>query len=1336
MRHIFTLLAILAGTVISARDFTIERLGSNQGLSNSSVTSILQDSSERLWFGSWDGLNLYNSQSMKVFKPELGHDNSISNNIIREIAEQRPGIVWIATDNGINRYDCDQREFRHYFYSTQDSGVTSENAFHIAISPDGSVFASVQGQGLFKYDGGSDSFRAMYRHQFNANNIRKMLFSSDNTLWALHNNGRLSGVEVNELNAKELPVRFENASNIFYDAASNQLWIVSSENGKLVSYSTDSGESREYSLPLTGFTSAMVFRPDNILIGGDYGLKQVEADGDALGCVDLIDDIHVLSLLDGTQGILWIGTDMQGVWKLSTRSNQFNCFPPKGESAFDNSAVRDFAKDKRGRLWVATKGSGIYIMSGDGGQRVLSHVTSSDGLINNAVFTLDEGKDELWIGTDGEGINYYDYSRDRLYALDFKGISKPGSIYSIYQEGNVLWVGTSGRGVFKITVNRSTQPYSVSEVSNYSHIMGRNSLAFNIVYNIIPQGKDTLLIGTRGRGVDIFDKNSKRFTPMSSLPGAALLANADVLSLLTAQDKALWIGTSLGLYKYDAESGLTSYTERNGMPNNTIHGIVEDKDSDIWVSTNKGLVRLVSEDDSYRIVSFFEEDGLQENEFSDGACYKDGERLYFGGIRGFNSFRTGDISSSAHIPSLLFTGFYIDNEEKRLAEYVRPDRHGKNILRLTHLNRSFSFHFVPVDYVSGSKCDIAYRMSGWQNEWIEIGPSGSIVLSNITPGNYTLEVRCCNADKLWSEDIFVQDIHISPAWYKSSPAMLVYVIVCLGILFIIRRSFRRRREVQEMIRKEEEDKQRMAEMQEAKLSFFTDIAHEFSNTLTLIYGPCEKLLQDPGIAPSTRKYINVISANSDRMQILMQQLLDFRKAESGHLALSIEPVNISSLIMEEADSYREILENRRIKLNVDFSPEQLTWNSDRSSIEKIIFNLLSNAVKYTPQGESISIAAYISGNEFHLKVKNTGVGISEEYRNSVFDKFEVVRRVEKALAKGGYRSTGLGLALCKRLSEALGGTISIDSDSDSYTCFSVDLPYQETSAKPYDESGKKKAGEPIREISERDILVNEFASSISDKSHTALIVDDDKDVRDFIRDNISGTFNIMEATNGREALDIISHDTPDIVISDVMMPEMDGLTMAGEIKKNESSKHIPVILLSAKATTESQIAGLEGGADAYVPKPFNPRYLISVIDSLMRREQNILDYGKSAQAAIRQFQGSLVKKEDRDFILSITSVILKNINNGRLTVALIASETSISENQLYRRVKALLQMSPIEYIESLRMQRAAELLRSTNMGISEIMYECGFTGKGWFFKKFSATHGCTPGEYRKRQNEA
>jgi DNA-binding response OmpR family regulator/nitrogen-specific signal transduction histidine kinase len=534
------------------------------------------------------------------------------------------------------------------------------------------------------------------------------------------------------------------------------------------------------------------------------------------------------------------------------------------------------------------------------------------------------------------------------------------------------------------------------------------------------------------------------------------------------------------------------------------------------------------------------------------------------------------------------------------------------------------------------------------------------------------------------------------------------------------------------IQLKELEKQKIEEIHQAKLLFFTNIAHEFSNSLTLIYGPCEQLLRTHSTDVYTRKYVNIIKSNSQRMQTLIQQLIEFRKAETGHLRLEIERVDISELVKFVLDNFIEILEQKKIHYKLNFFPNLIFWQTDRDSVEKIIFNLFSNAVKYTPSEGNIDVKIEIKENLLVIQITNTGVGIKPTYLKSIFDRFEVLNRFENQVANGLETRNGIGLALCKNIVEVLKGDIKVESDGETFTSFVVSIPEQVLDEKPITKPYTTKLiSAPAVETFD-DEVPDQGLKSVSDpkKEGLVLVIDDDKEIRQLLNDILNDKYDVVAAANGQEAIELMRVRMPLIVVCDIIMPVMNGVEFVKIMKSQELTRHIPIILLSSKNTVESQIEGLEVGADAYLNKPFHPRHLEALIESLLHRSKAVLDYSESAYAALDQFEGKLIHKEDKELLLRITKVIQDQIDNEALTLDFIANEMALSKMQLYRKMKDIIGQTPTEYIRSIRLKQVERLLKTTNKTVQEIMYNCGFNNKAYFYREFAKQYHLTPKEYR------
>lgn len=1344
---IFFLFLPVAGYAI---DFDIETLTNKDGLSNSSVNVIFQDSNQLMWFGTWDGLNLYNGKEFKVYKPSPGNRQSISNNIVRDIIEEKRDYLWIATDIGINRFNTREKVFERFLIDSLSREITNEHSYLIARNTEGRIIASVYQQGLYYFDNEKNYFKPLYTNI--KLNIKRIIFDDHDNLWILTKEKSLFTAT---LQKRENYFTLENIDQFPLGEIENLFNLKSGsilfQTSDYKTYSYDKLKDKLDLLPINegiGNINNIGGNQGSISIATDKGLYLYDFKS---GIIPVIENTPVLSVYNGTQNIIWTGTDMKGIYKIIPSNEKFRAYSSENIPNFGNSAVRTFFEDENQTLWVGTKGSGIYNFTRDAETNKLllrDRFSTENGLLSNAVFKMTKGfKNEYWIGTDGNGINYFDKRTENMQTLILPENLILSSIYTILpDDNNILWVGTSGNGLFKLKIDLSTVPYRVIDYKQFIFNEKKTSLSNNIVYSIIKADNEHLWIGTRGGGVNRFNIIDETFQIFKF--SGNNYGSDDVLCMHKDKKGSLWVGTSMGLNKLTwnnkEEPVIFTFNEKNGMPNNTIHGILEDKNNNLWVSTNFGLAKLIPNGpdvDSYRIISYFTNDGLQDNEFSDGSYYSSpySSFFYFGGISGFNEFNPLEIIQNEYMPALWLDAFHVDNIESDLSDYL-VQNDGLNVLTLSHKHKSFSFRFIPIDYIAPSKCEIAYMLEGFHDAWVNLGTSNAIVFTNLPKGEYELKVKTSNANKVWGETLYSLPIKMIPPWWKSNIAFLFYIFLLLAITVITRKMILYRLKLKNDIRLKELESQKAEEIHQGKLRFFTNIAHEFSNSLTLIYGPCDKLLKEKEADNFTRKYLQVIKSNSERMQNLIEQLVEFRKAETGHLKLKVEIVDIPELIKYVIDNFVEFLEQKRIDYRVTFIPEEnIIWRTDRSSLEKIIFNLLSNAVKYTPEDEHIEIIAGVKNEVLSISIKNTGIGIKSAYYDILFDRFEVLNRLERQVSIGDHPRHGIGLALCKSIVNTLKGDIRVESDGETYTLFEVSVPNLEMASVPSEE---------IHQVSDflllkqdKSLELNPFKErdNPEEKKHIPddtfiLIVEDDQEIRSMIKDLLSPDYNIMEASNGKEALQIVNKQRPILVISDIIMPEMNGVEFVKVMKTQELTKHIPIILLSSKSTIESQIEGFESGADAYINKPFNFRHLEVIVKSLLHKKNVLKEYGNSPSSALEQYEGSFIHREDKDIILNITKIIYDNIDNDELSMDFIANETAISKMQLYRKIKEITKKTPTEFIRSIRLMHAEKLLKTTNKTIQEIMYESGFNNKAYFYREFLKKQNKTPKEFRESAN--
>lgn len=1309
-------------------------LTNQDGLSNSSINCIFQDSYGLLWFGTWDGLNMYDSRNIKVFKPDLLSSNpSISNNIIRNVVEEKNGVIWIATDYGINRYDINLDEFQNFFSTNTRKNVFKERSFFLAKDMNGRIFASVNEYGIYFYNSIKHDFiRLDIKISFN---IKQIFFDNSNRLWLSTEENELYCIKFHHISEEEVlvdsmqqVVELNQIESIYYDSIRNVIWAQTIDK-TLLKLCPDNKRIEKVGTLFTEKITTMIFQDDYCYVGTLKGLYRWDIGSSSTET--LLKDISINSLCLGEQHILWVGTDTRGVVLLSEQQNKFMRSSKISAINFGNAPVRAFWETKDGTLFIGTKGKGLFLLKEKNNEQEVQNLTMSHGLLHNSVYAFAGGDDFVWICTEGNGVNYYSLKEKKLMQLENVPMDLKGEFSICEQNDSILWIGTNGWGLFKLTLNRCTNPITVKSYKQYRYQFDcDNCLNNNSVFSVLGDGDKGLWVGTRGGGLNYLDFSTGKFHHYRySSTEKGTISNDDVLCLYKDTDNSLWVGTSNGLnHLVDKERGLFQwYTEKNGIPNNTIHGILKDDADNLWVSTNRGLARLDSKKE--KIVSYFLTDGLQDDEFSDGASYQSPytNSFYFGGMNGYSKFNPMDIKEDSYMPRLYLTAFSINNKLVQIEERLDENE----CLNLAHDENLVTFRFVPIDHIQSSKCEIAYMVEGYSNTWAYLGTSGTIVLNNLPSGKYTLHVKCCNANKEWSENCYTLEIRVYPPWWLSWYAYLTYAVLFLICISLLYRNSVHKLRMKRILEMEKLENQKAEEIHQAKLRFFTNIAHEFCNSLTLIYGPTERLLGLCEDKPILKRYLSVIKSNAERMQVLIQQLMEFRKAETGYLELYVQNVDMKELVAHTADNFVDIAEEKEITFTIEIAPEITTWNTDRSALEKVLFNLLSNAFKYTPEKGTVTLSMKLTGEYLQLIIRNTGKGIKEEEQSLVFNRFKVLDRLEDQILSGVEIRTGIGLALCKTLVDLMQGSISIDSKQNEYTAFVLQFPMLKKSATKPAMTDSDAVVPEIEHLTEKIFARKQGPETdLLHDLNTLLIVDDDDEIRILLSDILQERYNVLLASDGKEALEMLKKHTPDLIVCDIIMPGMNGFELIEQIKGQEMTAHIPIILLSSDASVDSKIESAHIGADAYLTKPFHEKHLLATIKQLLSKRKGLKDYFNSPISSIEYVEGKVVHKEDKEFIYNLTKVITANMSNENFSLDSLALEMGISKMQLYRKLKDIKNETPTDFIRKMRLKQAEHLLKTTNETVLEVMYKCGFNNKAYFYRLFLKEYNMTPKEYR------
>lgn len=1333
--------------------YNIRQITNSSGLSNSSVNKVFQDSEGLVWIGTWDGLNLYNGSDFVVFHPELHNPNCISNQVILDITEDRQGRIWINTNHGINRYDKKANTFTRYYFSRKNISPTSEDEFHIACDTSGIVFCAAKDWGIGYSQ--NDSILLLYSAGKNKP-VQKMEFFPPCFLMVQYVSGELEELvleysENRTVTLKNVRTVLNGVSDFIVRSDAELLLLLNDQT--LRKYAAKERDMREI---IAGQVNRIIGKiKEGILVrmGSETRMVGSEEITDPPSRLASVKNKKISALYEGNEQITWIGTDGEGLFKIYPQDKVFGLCSPAEISSLDGGIVRAFCETPDSSLWIGTKGNGLIRVENKCylKKHVAHHIynTGNSGL-NNSVFSLFCGQDHiLYVGTDDE-LALFDLRTEKFIHWD-EIENRPRSdrfksTYAIYQDKEgIIWLGTNGFGLVRFGLQRKGAKMILSGYKRYLAEGSDGSISSNIIFSIIPENDSLLWLGTRLGGLNLFNKRSGQAIPFGvNEKDFQSLSNNDILSLHKDHLNKLWIGTSLGLnqlisYDLSGNAAFKHFTMPDGLPNNTIHGIVGDRNGNIWVSTNRGLSRLTPSSRQFQNYSAF--DGLQDNEFADGAYYSSPDGLIFmGGINGFNFFDPAEITQYAYIPLLSISEIKVQHQSKPIyhQHVISQDLVNPAQVMLKHNQNFFNIKLAVLSYINTEKCQYAYKLNNFDNDWNYIQTRRDISFTNVPPGKYELWLKWTNCDGVWSEAVQAVNFEVKPIFWRSKYALTLYGLFVTFMVLLILNYFRKRsllKQNQLLLQKEEE-------IHQTRLTFFTNIAHEFQTPLTLIVSPIQKLVESVAIRSEDQKFIEMIQRNTNRLLFLIQQLLEFRKAENLHLEVKAERFNIISLIEQISELFDELAIRKRIEYLIVLPREMIGW-FDQDKIEKILFNLLSNAFKYTPDGGKIRLQVELPEEEqIKISLSNTGKGIPKQKLNRLFERFFITTDQEQA-DPDQFR-TGIGLAYTKSLVNTLNGTLEVESMENELTTFIItlpccqnnpdkDLPVKPVSGVTVSKHLRNMFYEP--EIPENAVheKIKTIEAFENDKK-TILIVEDEQDIHVLLAELLKEKYRIVTANNGLEALKLIEKEVPDLIISDIMMPQMDGVELCSTIKSDLKFCHIPVILLTARSSVMHRIEGLESGANSYIPKPFHPRHLEVRIEKLLEERDRIYRHF-TKDSDFQDISKLPIEETDKLFIEKVIQIITQNINNPDLQADLLEKESGMSSTNFYRKLKQISGLSPGDMIRTIRLKHAAELLRQTTMNVTEVFYESGFNNRSYFYREFQKMYQLPPKQYQLKHNK-
>ena len=1362
-----TALVALAPAVLRAQAErpTFRYLTIADGLSQNAVSAITQDQRGFMWFGTKDGLNRYDGYSFVVYRHDPADSATVSGSEITAIFEDSRHELWVGTRHGgLSRFNRARETFQRYPHGPS-APITA-----IAEDADGQIWIGTDGAGVFRLSREAAApGHAAFTHfthdpadpgSLSNDRVFALLADRRGTLWVGTDQGlnrldRPAGQAAAFLrydaNAASSPALIDHRVSALYEDAAGQLWIGSLP-GISVFDATRQSIAHYYHRYRTyrygwGEPIAMLEdRAGRIWISTHAELMRFEPGTrsfsyfrhDPLAQQGINSNVPT-ALFRDRSGVMWIGTNGFGINIHDPKADRFHTVrrPDDRPHRLSGFSVYTLFEDGAGRVWVD---AGLLYRWDRATGSFTSFETSSerpDDFGNTGVWSIIEDPPGfLWAGT-YQGLYHYhiatgQYRQFKHDPRDAGGLPEQ-VVYDVFKDRTgAIWVVTENH------IARLTDPARGRFRSyRYNERPSTGQWAFPSTW----QDADGIFwLGSR-QGLVRFDADAGTFRYFRHDPARPASLSHDVVRSILADprepQRVLWIGTAGGgLNRFDIHTEtFSALTEADGLPNNVVYGVLADSDDRLWLSTNKGIARFDPRTGRFR--NFDVNDGLQSNEFNSGAYFRSrsGE-LFFGGIYGFNHFHPADVEENRHVPPVVITGFKRLNRYETVrdsASVLKSAISETSELRLSYHDDVITFEFAALDYSAPSKNLYAYRLAGFNNEWIESGSVRSATYANLPPGRYSFQVRGSNNDGIWNQNGASIAVIITPPWWRTWWAYALYALAVVCALYGLWRHDMRRIRLEHHLALERVEKEQMRELDRARSRFFANVSHEFRTPLTLTLGPLDDVLagRHGSLSDAMREQVDLARRSAARVLDLIDQILGLARLEAGSTTLRARRLDVGAFVESLAMTFRPFAERKALAFQVQAPAELVDVYADPDHLERILSNLLSNAFKFTPGGGNMRVSIEADVATVCIAVRDSGRGIAAAELSRIFDRFH---RAHESSA-GYLPGTGIGLALAKELVELHGGSIEVASEEGFGSTFTVRLLRGRAHLKPEQVVGDdtadawKQAATPAPSIATSH---DEAALTVTGEEDitTVLVIEDNADVRAYVRRHLAPRYRVLEAADGETGLALTRRSLPDLVLSDVMMPGLDGHALCRAIKTDPETDFIPIILLTARAAPEDRVAGLQERADDYLTKPFDVNELLARVENLIASRKLLRERFAGAPGLSLHPTAIDVVPADEKFLEQVRVAIEANLGDEDFSVEQLARQVAHSRSHLHRRLRALVNESPSDLIRRMRLERAAQLLAAGSGSVAGIAYSVGFKSVAHFSNSFNEHIGVRPSAYR------
>lgn len=1321
--------------------YNLTRISGNN-LTNSAITSFCQDEKGLMLIGTCDGLNFYNSRDLYAYQP-VSEQHFLSGSIIDKILYAGDDLFWVQTYYGLNRFDARTNTVTHF--------NDFQKLYFMETDRDGNLFIIRESNSIYYYHKKSSSFRMIIMTGILFSDIAGFFVDSTNKMWVISKKGYSVNFEIltdeaGNITLKPAKGKYNTELSIlysFYDE--NTIHIVDSD-FNLITFDATSGKqllsiNLKEDIAKRGKITSVLRHHENYFIGfqtsGLLLLEKNKKDNRfSKKEIEIENGIFCLKK-DRLQDIVWIGTDGGGIYiyynsEFWIRSYDLSKYTPSIQRP-----VRALLLDDNNTLWVGSKGDGILKLHNyninrkitDGRMEAVN--TSNSRLPDNIIYAFYRSNlNGIWIGSE-EGLSFYSYATNSVVPVEVK-INNSGFkyIHSIYETADKkLWLTSVGMGVVCADIVGSTASPTLANIRHFT--VNNSDFESNYFFSLYAENDTTLWFANRGYGVFRFNTTTQNLDPANNYSNYPNQIYNEVFAINKDLAGNLLVGTGFGLIKHLSRQKQKNFNSRNSLLNNSVHAIVKSEGNNFWISTNKGIALFDSNRDHIRI--FDKPDGMQITEFSDGAAYFDKKSgtLFFGGINGYVAIRKDKGNEHMYMPQVFFDRLSILGNRVNIKEKIRTDKHGERLV-LKYEQNFISLSFTAIDYINGGNFVYYYKIDELNESWINNGLSNQASFTNLAPGKYTLMVKYYNRILDQESDVYTLAITILPPWYQSRLAKVVYLLLIMAFAGVLIWYLRRRQERRKNVFLEKIEKKHQREVFDSKLQFFTTIAHEFCTPLTLISGPCERILSQNNLPSFVRNYVKIIQVNAERLNSLIVDLIEFRRIETGNRKLTVETLDIKSLIQQTIEMFAGMSSIKDIEIELIVSNE-LSWNSDKGFLVTILSNLISNALKYSPEHSKVTISINETDGKLELQLINQGSPINEAYIKHMSDVYAILNNFENQETLGMSKS-GLGLAITYNLVSLLKGIIDIKNTNDSFVVFTITLPQLELTDN--NELPSKQFSIQVAPPVLQQPSVIKLPELVHDHlKPTMLLFASNDEMLWLMSDLFSDDFNVKTAGTTDELNTVLEDDIPDIVVCDITPHQVMEAEITRKIKQNKETAHIPVVVISGQCEVETQIEALEAGAEIFINKPFDTKYLKLSVRQILERKENLKDYFSSPMSSFETIDGKLTHREHKKLLRSIIKVVNENINNDDLSIQFIAEKLGIGTRTLYRKIKETGHESMAVIIKDCRLHVAADLLVKSTLTIEEIAYKSGFANKSTFFKAFQQKFDCTPKQYRTKETE-